>query len=208
MNIHVETIGHGPDLVLLHGWGLDSGVWEPLRAPLARRYRLHLVDLPGYGRSRDVNPPATSEALAEALVKQTPAGALWLGWSLGAQIALLAAQRSPEHVRRLVLVAATPCFVARADWPTAMAPDVFNDFSSGLVQDWRATLSRFLGLIAADPLRDREMLEGLRAALLSRGESANARSLARGPRLDSRMESRAMPQGRGDYGFDPIRDHN
>ncbi len=174
MNIHIETIGRGPDLVLLHGWGLDSGVFEPLRGKLAQRYRLHLVDLPGYGRSRDVEPPDTSEALAAALVKQTPAGAFWLGWSLGAQIALLAAQRSPGHVRRLVLVAATPCFVARADWPTAMAPDVFNDFSSGLLQDWRATLSRFLGLIAADPLRDREMLQGLRAAVLSRGEPATA----------------------------------
>ena len=180
--VHVEQLGQGPDLVLLHGWGLHAGVWESLRAPLARRYRLHLVDLPGYGRSRDIDPPATTEELAAALVQQTPAGAIWLGWSLGAQIALLAAHRSPEHVHRLVLVAATPCFVARTNWPMAMAPDVFNDFSSGLPQDWRATLTRFLGLMVADPRQDREMLQALRVTLMSRGESANARSLARGPR--------------------------
>jgi hypothetical protein len=35
-------------------------------------------------------------------------------------------------------------------------------------------------------------------------EAATATSLSRGPRLDSGMESRAMPQGCGDYGFDPI----
>ncbi|MEK6771183.1 MAG: alpha/beta fold hydrolase [Pseudomonadota bacterium] len=182
--MHIEQLGQGPDLVLLHGWGLHAGVWESLRAPLARRYRLHLVDLPGYGRSRDIDPPTTTEELAAALVQQTPAGALWLGWSLGAQIALLAAHRSPEHVHRLVLVAATPCFVTRAGWPMAMAPDVFSDFSSGLLQDWRATLTRFLGLMAADPRHDRDMLQALRVTLMSRGEPATARSLARGPRLD------------------------
>jgi MFS family permease len=35
-------------------------------------------------------------------------------------------------------------------------------------------------------------------------EGATAPSLARAPRLDSRMESRAMPQGCGDYGFHPV----
>jgi DNA helicase-2/ATP-dependent DNA helicase PcrA len=35
-------------------------------------------------------------------------------------------------------------------------------------------------------------------------EAESAPSLALGPRLDSGTESRAMPQGRGGYGFDPI----
>ncbi len=179
MNIHIETIGHGPDLVLLHGWGLDSGVWEPLRGKLAPRYRLHLVDLPGYGRSRDIDPPSSIADLANALVKSTPPGAAWLGWSLGAQISLLAAQSSPGHIGRLILAAATPCFVTRADWPAAMSPEVFSEFAGGLQKDWRGTLTRFIGLLAADPRSDREMLRRLRERLVSRGEPALA-ALARG----------------------------
>lgn len=40
--------GSGPDLALIHGWGLGSAAWEPLLAALAQRCRVHLIDLPGY----------------------------------------------------------------------------------------------------------------------------------------------------------------
>ncbi|OGI40924.1 MAG: pimeloyl-[acyl-carrier protein] methyl ester esterase [Candidatus Muproteobacteria bacterium RBG_16_62_13] len=170
MNIHIDAIGHGPDLVMLHGWGLDSRVFEPLVDRLARRHRLHLVDLPGYGHSRDVDTPPSMADLTDDLAKLIPSGAAWLGWSLGAQIALLVAQRSPAHIGRLILVAGTPCFVARAGWPAAMTPEVFGEFADGLQKDWRGTLTRFIGLLAADPRSDRDMLRSLRDRLISRAE--------------------------------------
>ncbi|MEP7184077.1 MAG: pimeloyl-[acyl-carrier protein] methyl ester esterase, partial [Betaproteobacteria bacterium] len=37
--LHVETVGHGPPLVLLHGWAMHSGVWGPLVPHLAKRHR-------------------------------------------------------------------------------------------------------------------------------------------------------------------------
>lgn len=178
-SLQIETDGNGRDLVLLHGWGLNSSVWEPLREPLARRYRLHFIDMPGYGRNRGVGTPASMQELADALVTATPAGAAWLGWSLGAQLSLLAAQRAPAHIGRLILVAATPCFVARTGWPAAMPPDVFGDFTDGLQDDWRGTLTRFIGLLSADSRSDRDMLRALRDRLLARGEPAPA-ALARG----------------------------
>ena len=54
MSLHVEYEGAGPDLVLLHGWAMHSGIWRDVRERLARHFRLHLVDLPGHGRS---DPP-------------------------------------------------------------------------------------------------------------------------------------------------------
>ncbi|HRA24442.1 MAG TPA: alpha/beta fold hydrolase, partial [Usitatibacteraceae bacterium] len=51
MALHVELAGQGPDLVLLHGWGLHGGVWQGLARELAPAFRLHLVDLPGHGHS-------------------------------------------------------------------------------------------------------------------------------------------------------------
>ena len=50
--LHVEIRGTGPDLVLLHGWALHGGMWGPWLDELGRRARLHLIDLPGHGRSR------------------------------------------------------------------------------------------------------------------------------------------------------------
>lgn len=51
--MHVETRGHGPDLVLLHGWAMHGGVFAPLIDTLADDFRIHVVDLPGHGFSRD-----------------------------------------------------------------------------------------------------------------------------------------------------------
>ena len=51
MSLQVERRGDGPDLVLLHGWGMHGGVWDELVPRLAARFRVHVPDLPGHGRS-------------------------------------------------------------------------------------------------------------------------------------------------------------
>jgi len=51
--LNVERVGHvsghGSDLALIHGWGIGKAVWQPVIEDLARRFRVHLLDLPGYG---------------------------------------------------------------------------------------------------------------------------------------------------------------
>jgi pimeloyl-ACP methyl ester carboxylesterase len=44
-------IGDGPALVLAHGWPWSSFSWHRIIPHLARRYRLHWYDMPGYGQS-------------------------------------------------------------------------------------------------------------------------------------------------------------
>ena len=51
MTLHVEVSGSGPDLVLLHGWGMNAAVWGEVATALAQHFRLHCVDLPGHGAS-------------------------------------------------------------------------------------------------------------------------------------------------------------
>ncbi|MEO6118672.1 MAG: alpha/beta fold hydrolase, partial [Methylotenera sp.] len=48
-NLHIESTGTGPNLVLLHGWGMHGAVWQPLVKKLSKIFTLHLVDLPGMG---------------------------------------------------------------------------------------------------------------------------------------------------------------
>ncbi len=45
------TAGKGPLLVLLHGWGLNSRVWDPVLPQLGRRFTTVCLDLPGHGAS-------------------------------------------------------------------------------------------------------------------------------------------------------------
>src|SRR3546814_7929519 len=71
--MHIERCGdHGPDLVLIHGWAMHAGIFAPLRDELATRYRLHLVDLPGHGHSRDDHRALQLAAIGDEIAARVP----------------------------------------------------------------------------------------------------------------------------------------
>ena len=121
--VHVESAGAGAPLVLLHGWAMHGGLFGPLVPGLARRHRVHVVDLPGHGHSPPVEP-YTLEAIVAAL-RQAFAGEpqplTLVGWSFGATVALAWALTAPERIERMALVCASPRFVANEDWAPAMS---------------------------------------------------------------------------------------
>lgn len=167
MSLHIETLGSGPDLVLLHGWGLHGGVWSPLAEQLADHFTLHLVDLPGHGHSRE-GCFGGLDVIAEEIATRIPREYSLAGWSLGGQVAMRMALKSPP--RHLILLATTPCFVTRSDWPAAMQPEVLADFASRLGNDYRVTLNNFLALQVLHDTVARATLRQLMKTLLLRGE--------------------------------------
>lgn len=167
MSLHVETLGQGPDLVLLHGWGLHGGVWGPLTERLADRFTLHLVDLPGHGHSRE-HALGDLDTIAHEVAAELPSEYSLCGWSLGGLVAMRIAMKSPP--KRLVLLATTPCFVTRSDWTSAMRPDVLADFAHRLGSDYRTTLNNFLALQVLHDSAARATLRQLTQALSLRGE--------------------------------------
>ncbi len=178
-DVHCEIRGTGPDLVLLHGWGLHGGMWGPWLDGLAPRFRLHLLDLPGHGRSRWPEGIGQLADLARLVSPRVPRGAAVLGWSLGGMVALELARRRPTDFAALVLVATTPCFVAREDWSGGMAPAVLQGFAAGLAGDCRRTITNFLALQTWGDERAAEALRLLRAKLMAHGEP-DPRALAAG----------------------------
>ena len=189
MTLHVEVVGAGPPLVLVHGWGLHGGVFAPLVDRLSDRYRMHLVDLPGHGYSREEATPLTLQACVPEILARTPP-AVWLGWSLGGLFALHAASVSPQ-VRGLALLAATPRFVRGQDWSHAVEPSVFGQFGRDLQQDYRATLERFLALDTIGSEHARAELRILKENLHARGEPAR-QALQQGLALLEQSDLRAV----------------
>lgn len=161
MKLHVEHRGAGPVLVLLHGWGFHSGIWQPLVEHLAANFRLILVDLPGHGGSDSLSSGERLETVAEAIAAVAPADAFWLGWSLGGLIALQVAIRYPEQVNRLVLVASTPRFVTAPDWLDAIAPEALAELAKGLKGNPAAALKRFVLLQLRGSERAKEVAHRL-----------------------------------------------
>ena len=168
MSLHIERLGAGPDLVLLHGWGLHGGAWQSLAPRLAASFRIHLVDLPGHGHSRDT-PFGTLDEVVDAVAACTPAGAKVCGWSLGGLVALRLATRHPERVAAIALVSSTPCFTRRDDWPHGMAPETLEAFAGGLRAEPAKTIRSFVNLNALGGPHARDRMRELAALLAARG---------------------------------------
>lgn len=162
MSLHVHRVGNGPDLALIHGWGFPGQVWAPVVAPLAEKFRVHCVDLPGYGGSRDL-PADSIQHIADEVMAVLPDEVSLCGWSLGAQVALAALSRHPRRVRELILVAASPCFLKRADWPDAIDPFMLDMFDAALRRDPGALLGRFAMLVNQGDTAAREIAQSLAA---------------------------------------------
>lgn len=167
MSLHVEILGDGEDIVLVHGWGMHGGVWTSVRDALAQRYRVHVADLPGMGLS-PACAPYHLQQLAQELAAIVPPQATVCGWSLGGQVAMQLALEFPQKIRRLVLVGATPRFVNAQDWDYGVSAGVFSQFAEQVAADYHETMTRFLGLQAFGGESSRALMRELRERFFER----------------------------------------
>ena len=171
--LHVEVVGRGPPLVLLHGWAMHGGVFAPLVERLRERRTLHVVDLPGHGMSRGCGVPLALEPCVAAIAARVPV-APWCGWSLGGLFALHAAATRPQQVPALAMLCASPRFVRGEDWRFGVSAEIFRDFAAGLRDDYRGTLDRFVALEAFGSEHAKDEIRALREELFARGEPTAA----------------------------------
>lgn len=142
------------DIVLLHGWGMNSLVWDDIMPGLLKQHRVTVIDLPGLGRSPVPGGDYNLDYLTRHVAEVAPGNAIWMGWSLGGLIAMNMAIQHPERVSALVSVASTPSFVTRNDqhgqWHCAMPEKILNGFMEIFEEDAEGTLIRFLALQCKD----------------------------------------------------------
>lgn len=191
-----------PELVLVHGWGHNSSVWQSLVDELSGRFRIHLLDLPGYGKGNDghnaLEQGWTLEGLLDEFVNLPIGSAIWCGWSLGGMLAAYHAACYPTRVRGLLTIASNACFVQRSDWLTAMPQLDYERFEQSLNENVEVTLGRFFGLVAqgSDTARsDLRTLKGCTGQGLPAPKTLS-QSLQLLHELDTRpaLASLAMPQ--------------
>jgi 2-succinyl-6-hydroxy-2,4-cyclohexadiene-1-carboxylate synthase len=109
--LHVERHGRGPALMLLHGYTGSGHGMASLAHAFGRDYETLAPDLPGHGRSvaaACVDGYGFEDCLRDLAAALEASGrrrAHWLGYSMGARLALGCAVRHPEIVNSLVLVA-------------------------------------------------------------------------------------------------------
>jgi len=168
ITLHTESIGRGADLVLLHGWGMNGGVWQRLTEELSLQYRLTTIELPGHGHSPYADHLNSLQDWADACLAAAPKQATWIGWSLGGLISAQAALSKPQRVSKLVLVASTPRFIQTNDWPHAVVRGTLSSFADTLRRDPQKTLERFLALQVKGSAEAKSTLRRLRQDLNQR----------------------------------------
>lgn len=106
--IYYEVRGSGPDLLLIHPFPADHGIWAPIAEMLSTRYRVILPDVRGLGQSSPGEGPATMEKHAADLIRLLDelniAKVTYAGNSIGGYIFFEFWRRYRERVGSVVLV--------------------------------------------------------------------------------------------------------
>ncbi|MGZ8928682.1 MAG: pimeloyl-ACP methyl ester esterase BioH [Methylobacter sp.] len=190
--IHLEVFGAGKPIVLVHGWAMHTGIWREFARQLAQDYRVTCIDLPGHGRSGKIDP-FTLERISDELVKAVSERSCWLGWSLGATAVLDIADRYPERVSSLVLLAGNPLFTQTAQWP-GMDIHLLDEFAEHLHENCQATLLRFLSLQVKGLPDHKAFLKALKTAVFE-CDAPDAKILQGGLEMLKQMDMRATLSG-------------
>ncbi len=116
------TMGHGRDVLLLHGLGGTRASFFETAAALSQRYRVHAPDLPGFGSSTKpargaYNARWFAEIMLEMMDEQEISRAHIVGNSMGGRIALEMAMIAPERVHALGLLCPAVAWVKRGFHP-------------------------------------------------------------------------------------------
>lgn len=160
---HTPTANSIP-IVMIHGWGLNSAVWQPFMAQLSddfkARFHLLTVDLPGFGKNYDHHiAPYTLANIVNIIAQSIEQPAIYLGWSLGGLVATEMALSYPSKVLALITVASSPRFMeeamldikadstAKSTW-LGIKPKVLKSFHQQLHVDTQKTINNFLKIQA------------------------------------------------------------
>jgi pimeloyl-ACP methyl ester carboxylesterase len=194
------TMGEGPDVLLIHGLGGAKSSFFDTAAALSRDYRVHALDLPGFGSScKPVTAPYTARWFARTVVDVMDAlgieKAHLVGNSMGGRVAIEVGLRNPERVRSMVLLCPAVAFIKRGFHPIVrlLRPEfgiLPHRFTRGMVESqfW----SMFCDPDKVDPSVADVVVDEFQRIYASAGARCGFLSSARNIYLDA-------PFGRGGF---------
>lgn len=193
--LYHSVSGHGPNLVLLHGWGMHSGIWYSILPELEKHFTVHLIDLPGHGHSPHYEDYAF-ENWVSSIIENIPKSSTLMGWSLGGLIALYLARQYPEKIDSVITVGSSPYFVRSDNWP-GMRIEAMHEFHQELHRNPEKTLKYFFQLQLFNQENNRELVKQVNDNIFSL-PLADPRALEAGldilENLDLRQELKLLQQ--------------
>jgi pimeloyl-ACP methyl ester carboxylesterase len=99
--LNIEQTGKGNTIILIHGFPMNSTVWDSFSLGLSKDFRVVTIDLPGFGKSPALKKYPFSiddvaEAMLELLADKKIKNSVLIGHSLGGYVALSMVKKMPE----------------------------------------------------------------------------------------------------------------
>ena len=153
---------HNEPVVLIHGWGSNSEIWQTLPEKLSEHIDVYTLDLPGFGQCPAI-ADYSEKSIIDWLHSHLPQTSYLVGLSLGGMLCRSFAVHYPERVLGLVTLSTNLKFVADAQYSSAMPSSDYRQFSAIWGQDPAACLNRFAGLQAQGDQQQRQLIRQLRS---------------------------------------------
>lgn len=153
-------------LVLIHGWGCDSGIWQAVLPELTQHLNVIAIDLPGFGQSDffqfEREFQLSLEDYLNSILAVLPNRCSLLGWSLGGMLSTVLVSRYPQRFNNFITIASNACFVQQKGWLSAMSKKTFDSFYELFQQQSALCLKRFYGLQCQSDQHERDVLKFLK----------------------------------------------
>lgn len=169
----VNESGAGTPLILLHGWGLHSGVWQGILPALKNQFHCYAVDMLEHGETQHSNSQSFSlenmrDELNQLIASIDSDNIVLLGWSLGGLVALDYSSCFPDTVKKLILVSSNACFCKNEHWLHGIDSAVLDSFATQLEKDYKKTVDKFMALQMFGTDDYRQSLKVLKSSIASR----------------------------------------
>ncbi len=121
LNINYEQYGSGKDILLLHGWGQNIAMMKPLGDNFSDRFRITIIDFPGFGESEEPkekwNIEMYSNMLEDFVMEVGIKKPIVMGHSFGGRVAIRYSSRNA--IEKLVLFG-SPCIRIQEQLPLSV----------------------------------------------------------------------------------------
>ena len=149
--LYVKHWGHGPPVILIHGWPLSSDTWDDQALALTEAgHRVIAYDCRGFGRSEQTAGGYDYDTFADDLADVIEAvdaeeDVALVGFSMGGgEVARFMSRHGGNGVSRIALVGSVVLYVLKTgDNPGGVPEETFETMRTGIKEDRAAFFEPF-----------------------------------------------------------------
>ena len=145
LNWHYEVEGHGPALLFLHGFGVNSRIWKQQFKYFSDRHQVIALDLPGHGRSdwQNISLQAIASDVAFILRELGCSEVGIIASSFGGLVALKLLEIEPSLIKFFVFAGSQPKFCRSDDYPFGLDRERIHKLAGQLEGDYPVMVQIF-----------------------------------------------------------------